>query len=314
MRKLHATKDGRFFNPWPGGSRASYLGLVKWLLFSRNKYRAEKKKEATFTVVKPDFKRLEASGKDYLVWLGHSTVLLKIAGKVLITDPVFWDVNPFIRRKTPLPIDPVSLPKIDFCLISHGHLDHLNTKSIRFLRDHSDPAFITGPGFRSLLKRLGTEKNIVLDWWEEHRANGLKITSLPAQHWSKRGFFDTNRMLWCSFLIEKNGFKYYWIGDSGYFGGFKEIGVEFGPMDILLVPIGAYEPRWFMKRNHLNPEEALQAARDLLAKRVIPIHWGTFDLSDEPLWLPLRRLKEIYDPQKDAPLTILGHGEDFIIS
>ncbi len=316
MTKPLKDQNNRFSNPWMRKRRFIYLDLIKWKFLSKNPYKEEKKKPVSFTVLKPDFIGLEKdTGHDYMVWLGHSTVFMRINKMRIITDPVFWDVTRFIKRKTPFPVDPTELPKIDFVLISHSHYDHLNTKSIEFLREKHDPVFVSGPGYEDYFKSLNITKYKTLVWWEEFSTNDsdIKIISLPAQHWSKRGFFDTDKMLWMGFLIKGGGKAYCWIGDSGYFDGFKEIGRRFGPMDILLAPIGAYEPRWFMKMNHLNPEEALKAARDLRARLVIPIHWGTFDLSDEPLWLPIKHLREIHDSKKDPALKILEHGGSFVV-
>ncbi|MDO8426847.1 MAG: MBL fold metallo-hydrolase [Deltaproteobacteria bacterium] len=309
----HRDKEGRFFNPWEPRRSSNYGGLIKWLVFSRNRFRAEKKKKVEFNTLCPDFKSLDGAGKDYFVWLGHSTVFMRLGKKAVLTDPVLWDVNFMIKRKTPLPVKPEDLPKIDYCLVSHSHYDHLNTKSINYLKERFDPLFITGPGYGDYFKSLGVTKRAELDWWEGLGAEGFKITSLPVQHWSKRSFFDTNRMLWCSFLIERGGRKYLWAGDTGYFEGFKDIGKDYGPIDMLFIPVGAYEPRWFMKRNHLNPEEAVMTARDLKARLTIPIHWGTFDLTDEPLWLPIKRLKEVIAQGNSPEFVIIEHGGHYIV-
>ena len=307
-KKLHHAEAVRFTNPWCAGCAArSRWDFLKWQL-SGNPYAKEKKKPVTFNVVRPDFKKLDASGKDYAVWLGHSTVLIKSNGKTILTDPVFWDVFFFIKRKTPLPIDPLGLPKIDFVLISHGHYDHLNTRTIEYLKERFDPVFITPLGYEEYFSSLGITKLTQLDWFENFEAGGIKITSLPVQHWSKRKLFGDNTMLWASYLMEAGNKKYYWVGDSGYYRGYKEIGEKFGPMDVFFVPIGAYEPRWFMKTYHMNPEEALQAAKDVSARTFIPIHWGTFDLTDEPLDFPIKRLKEIYEGKDNPVLKILDHG------
>lgn len=306
MENTHRGNDGRFFNPWIDKRKRVYADLLKWLVFSKNKYARAKKEPANFVVSRPDF---EALSGDYISWLGHSTVLIKTGGRTVITDPVFWNIGPLVKRKTPLPVSPLKLPHIDYVLISHGHYDHLNTPSIKLLKDKHDPFFVTGPGYEPYFKKHGITKHIELDWWEEYNDSRIKITSLPVQHWSKRSLFDTDRMLWCSYLINKDSFKYYWIGDTGYFDGFKKVGERFGPVDVLMAPIGAYEPRWFMKRYHVNPEEALAIAKDVKAKTFIPIHWGTFDLTDEPLWLPVRKLKEIYNGREDGPvLKLLEHG------
>ncbi|MBI5598213.1 MAG: MBL fold metallo-hydrolase [Deltaproteobacteria bacterium] len=327
--KKHHGKDGRFFNPWCPDCRRSTIEFLKWR-FSKNPYREEKKNEAGFDAVRPDFSSLDndtgragqlagpagppAGHAGYAVWLGHATVFIKAGGKAIITDPVLWDISFFLKRKTPFPVEPERLPHIDYVLISHGHYDHLDTKSVRFLKERFDPVFITAPGYESYFKSIGVSKHIALDWWEEYADGDLRIRALPVQHWSKRGLFDTDTMLWASFLIGHGSKKYYWIGDSGYFEGLKEIGEKFGPMDVMFAPIGAYEPRWFMKTYHMNPEEALQAASDARAKVFIPIHWGTFDLTDEPLSQPLERLRGAYK-EGNGPLAlkILGHGGHIVV-
>lgn len=314
MHRPHRDKEGRFYNPWEPGRRGSnFSGLIKWIFFSKNRFKDEKKKKTEFTVVPPDFKYLDSTGKDYFVWLGHSTVFMRLGGKAVLTDPVLWDVNFLVRRKTPLPVLPEGLPPIDICLISHNHFDHLNTKSVKYLKKTSDPLFVTGPGYGDYFRSIGVTKTLELDWQESREVEGIKITSLPVQHWAKRSFSDFNRMLWCSFLVERQGRKYLWVGDTGYFEGFKEIGKDYGPIDVLFIPVGAYEPHWFMKKNHMNPEEAVEAAKDLRAKLAIPIHWGTFDLTDEPLWLPIKRLKEVLAESNSPEFRILDHGGSYVV-
>lgn len=307
LEKAPQDEEGRFYNPWQERRGHSFLDFLKWQL-SKNPFAGEKKNEAGFAAVRPDLKALAAAEGDWFAWLGHSTVLMRVGGSVIITDPVFWDVSFFIKRKAPFPTAPEDLPKVDFVLISHSHYDHLNTASVRFLKERSDPVFITGPGYSGYFRKLGVSKHIEINWSQVYRADGLKITSLPVQHWSKRTVSDTDKLLWCSFLVEYGQKKYYWAGDSGYFPGFKQIGERYGPIDAVFLPIGSYEPRWFMKRNHMNPEESLRAAMDLLAKVFIPIHWGTFDLSDEPLREPLKKLKENYREDSGFTLKTLGHG------
>ncbi len=311
LRKAPVDKDGRFYNPWTGEAGGSFLDFLRWKL-SENPYAEEKRRGVSFPVARPDFDSLNAVDGDWFVWLGHSTVLMRTGARTIITDPVFWDVNFLIKRKTPFPVEPAGLPKIDIVLISHSHYDHLDTKSIKFLRDRDDPLFITGPGYEDYFESLGIRRRASLDWSEVYASEGLVITSLPSQHWSKRTPFDGNRKLWCSFLVEHSGKRYVWIGDSGYFPGFTDIGKKYGPVDVVFAPIGAYEPRWFMKKNHMNPEEALKAAGDLRGRIFVPIHWGTFDMSDEPLRLPVERLKEAYKEGDGPALMILGHGEHLI--
>jgi L-ascorbate metabolism protein UlaG (beta-lactamase superfamily) len=311
-RKMHHTQNGRFFNPWHPNSRRNFFDLLKWKLFSSNIYRDQKKRQIPFNVITPDISKLDQTSSDYMIWLGQSTILMKINAKVILTDPVFWNINFFLKRTIRLPIDPEKLPAIDYVLVSHGHYDHLDTRSIRFLRERSDPYFVSGPGYENYFRSIGTSKHIVLDWWDTYAKDDIILTALPVQHWSKRGLFDTDQMLWCSFLIEHGMKKYYWVGDSGYFEGYKEIGEKFGPIDVLLIPIGSYEPRWFMKTFHVTPEEAMLVAKEVRARYFVPIHWGTFDLTDEPLWLPILHLKEIYQGHTNPALKILEHGGHLI--
>ncbi|MBI5236225.1 MAG: MBL fold metallo-hydrolase [Deltaproteobacteria bacterium] len=308
-RKLHHQADGTFFNPWCDECRRGMLDFLYWKLVSTNRHAEQKKRPIAFQVHRPGFAALEAGEKDYTVWLGHSTVLIRANGIRILTDPVFGDINFLLKRKTALPIgSPEDLPAIHYVVISHNHYDHLDIASIRLLKKLFDPRFVTGPGYAGFFKTI-TDKHTTLDWWEAHEAEGVRITSLPAQHWSRRGVFDTNKMLWASYLVEGKGKRYFWAGDTGYFAAFREYGEKFGPFDAAFLPIGSYEPRWFMGVNHLNPEEALKTAVELRARIFIPIHWGTFDLTDEPLYLPIERLKEA---AKDAPnkprLKILDHG------
>ncbi len=307
-RKLHHKGDSTFFNPWCDECRRGISDFLYWKLVSTNRYAEQKKRPVILSARRPDFGVLEAGEKDYAVWLGHSTVLIRANGIRILTDPVFGDINFLMKRKTAFPLEPENLPAIHYVVISHNHYDHLDIASITLLKKLFDPQFVTGPGYGDFFKTI-TDKHITLDWWETHEAKGVRITSLPAQHWSRRGIFDTNGMLWASYLVEGKGKRYYWAGDTGYFPAFREYGEKFGPVDAAFLPIGSYEPRWFMGVNHLNPEEALKAAVELRARIFIPIHWGTFDLTDEPLYLPIERLKEA---AKDAPnkprLKILDHG------
>lgn len=307
MSRDHSTGDGRFTNPWRPGNERSVTDILRWFV-SPNPFRKEKKRVVRFPLERPDFRGLVDSDRDFIVWLGHSTVVIRTAGKTVITDPVFWNINPFIRRKTPLPVPPEEVPPPDVVLMSHGHFDHFNTRTLRYLRKSHDPVFVTGPGYGRYRRALGRAPHVELDWGEVFHINDLRITALPAQHWSRRGITDTNRALWCSYLLEGANGRYYWAGDSGYFDGFREAGREYGPFDAAMLPIGAYEPRWFMGPNHMSPGEAVRAAEELRARVFIPIHWGTFDLSDEPLTLPPEELLREYGGRKTPELVMLRHG------
>ncbi|QJA06402.1 hypothetical protein FVE67_06100 [Thermosulfurimonas marina] len=224
---------------------------------------------------------------DRVVFLGHGTVWLQVGDRALLFDPIFGPIGGVVRRRTPPPLSPEDLPRPDLVLISHAHLDHLDRASLRGL----------SPGFR-VICGLGAGRYLEgyavteLDWLDEVRTSGIRIVALPAQHWSQRTLFDHNRALWASYLVEIEGLRVFYGGDTGYFEGFREIGEEYGPFDLAFLPCGAYEPRELMAPFHLNPEEAVRAARDLRARLALPIHWGAYALGDEPPEAPPRLFAE----------------------
>jgi len=195
-------------------------------------------------------------------------------------------------------------------LISHSHYDHLDKETLRRLGN--TPLFLTPLGYNDWFARvLPGARVIELDWFETFAHQGISFCLLPAQHWTKRTPWDTNRRLWGSWLIQGKERKVFFSGDSGYFFGFMEYGEKFGPLDAALLPIATYEPRWFMKDHHMNPEEAVKAFLDLRAKVLIPQQWGVFDLTDEPLDLPPQAFRQAANAagldEDRAPL--LHHGQ-----
>jgi L-ascorbate metabolism protein UlaG (beta-lactamase superfamily) len=216
-----------------------------------------------------------------------------------------------------------ALPPIDAVLMSHDHYDHLDSRTIRRLaRMHrSDITFVAPVGYTSWLRRRGARTIHEMDWWESvtlgsgNRA--CTITACPAQHWTRRTPFATNRRLWAAYAIDAGpGAKIYFGGDSGWCDAFAETGKRAGPFDVTLMPIGAYEPRWFMRPAHMNPEEAVAAWQQLGGRgRLVPMHWGTFILTDEPVLEPPARLRAAWQGAgcPDGGLSILRHGETLII-
>jgi len=220
---------------------------------------------------------------DFIVWLGHATFLIQIDGLRILTDPVLGKI-PMTPRLAPLPIDPAKL-EVDVILISHGHFDHLDLPSLSMLDVYGKQTRLIVPlGLASYLKKGANVTE--LGWDESIEVDSLRITALPASHWHRRGVRDFNRALWCSFAIEGNGRTIYFAGDSALDGHFEEIARRYPAMDIALMPIGAYDPPEVMRTNHMNPEEAVQAAEILGAGMMIPYHYGTFKLSDEPIGEP----------------------------
>lgn len=232
---------------------------------------------------------------DRMWWIGHSTTLVCLADKMILTDPVFSKrVSPVQfagpKRRTPPALLVEQLPQIDFTVISHSHYDHLDYQSMKKLITRFPNMVIMVPlGLKRKLQRWGAKQVIELNWWDFVTINGITFTAVPARHWSNRGIFDTNKSLWCGWVIQSNvtdkkqSKTVYFMGDTGYSSSLKEIGERFRCIDLAMIPIGAYAPRWFMHLQHIDPKQAVQLYDELNCHCAIAIHWGTFELADEPL-------------------------------
>lgn len=234
-----------------------------------------------------ELKSVDSLTRNSIVWLGHNSFLMNMGGVTLILDPVFGNI-PFVWRKSRLPLDKNEFKGVDLLLVSHDHYDHMDRKSIKLLaKNNNHIQIVIGLGFEKLLRKwLPYPKINEMGWYQQLDFKGIKITFLPSQHWSKRGANDSAKRLWGAFLIEADGIKVYYSGDTGYADHFKEIKELFGKIDYALIGIGAYKPRWFLERNHLSPIEALKASQQMEARVTIPMHYGTFKLSEEPLFDP----------------------------
>lgn len=240
-----------------------------------------------------------------LNWLGHAAVLIKSGNRYLLTDPaLIGRASPFSfvgpERFFPSPIAPADLPELEAVIISHDHYDHLSYQTLKAIH-HKVKQFFVPLGVGASLRRWGIpeEKIIEMDWWQEHKGEGLSITAAPAQHFSGR-YMQRNNTLWASWAINFDGHRIYFGGDSGFFEGYREIGQKLGPFDISFMPIGAYDKAW--QAIHLNPEEALQAHELLQGGVFLPIHWGTFNLAPHSWYDPMERLA----PQaKEADIRLL---------
>ncbi len=233
-----------------------------------------------------------------VTWVGHSTLLVQMDHVSFLTDPI-WSkrASPLSfagpRRMVPPGVALEDLPPIDFVLVSHNHYDHLDLDTLEALAERDpDTRFVVPLGNAQLLRGRGVERIEELDWGESLVHRGVRIHCLPAQHWSLRGLRDERRALWASWAVTGDERRFYFGGDTGYFPGLAAIGAALGPFDLAAVPIGAYLPVAMMKPSHLDPEEALQAGRELRARRALAVHFGTFELADEPLDEPPRRFLE----------------------
>lgn len=261
--------------------------------------------------------------KTTLTWIGHATILLQVGGVNVLTDPHFsrraspvqW-AGP--ERVVPPGISLTDLPPIHAVVISHDHYDSLDTGTIRALHDReggADTLFIVPLGLKKWFEELGVRNVVEMDWWERLERSGLAVTAVPVQHWGKRSPFSRNENLWAGWVVQAGDFRFFFAGDSGYCPHFKEIGEKLGPFDLAAIPIGAYEPRWFMKAHHMSPEEAVQVHLDVRSRKSVAIHWGTFILTDEPLDEPPRRLSRALDAKGIArdSFVVLRHGETMML-
>jgi N-acyl-phosphatidylethanolamine-hydrolysing phospholipase D len=232
-----------------------------------------------------------------VTWIGHATLLLQLDGVNVLTDPQ-WSAraSPLSfagpRRLMPPGIAFEDLPPIHVVVISHDHFDHLDLPTVKRLAEVHHPRFYVPLGLKAWLADQGIADAVELDWWESRRERGLTLTCLPVQHWSARSFFELNRRLWAGWAIAGRDRRVFFSGDTGYYAPyFREVGARLGPFDLAAVAIGAYDPPAIMRLTHTTPEEALQVFADVRAQRFVAMHWGTFDLSEEPLDEPPRRLE-----------------------
>jgi len=281
LRAPHRNPDGTFFNPWRP-LEPSFGDFLRWR-FSSNPY--DKSATPVLPRVANDglsFAGTQASAE--LTWVGHATVAIHDGDDVVLTDPHFSE-RALLPKRVVAPGVPIeAIPADAFAVVSHSHYDHLDAWTVENLP--ASVGWYVPLGMASFFRERGRTDVTELDWWQSAKRGRWTITCLPSQHWSRRSLGDTNETLWCAWLLDSGEYRYFFAGDTGYFAGFAAFGNQFRPIDVALLPIGGYEPRWFMRGQHMDPAEAYQAFRDLGARLLIPIHWGTFDLTDEPLDLP----------------------------
>ncbi len=293
----------------------SPLAVAKWML-ERNPQRAEKQADPYRLPVQQTEAFLHGT-EDVVVWLGHASFYVRLSGLSLLIDPVLGKL-PYGKRLSALPLDPTALKGLDYILVSHAHYDHCDKPSLRQLQAQNPQAqLLTSLGMDKLLTAwLPGAAVQAAGWYQQYRTDArLRVTFVPSRHWSNRSLGDVNETLWGGFVLQAGGRQVYFSGDSGYGSHFGEIGQLFPNLDVALMGAGAYAPRWFMGPNHQDPAQAVRAFHDTGAKLFVPMHYGTFDLSDEPLGEPARLLASYRDTgQLQDNLRLLAAGEslDFL--
>lgn len=286
--------DGKFVNSIPTnvGAPGKFCEMVFKYLAGGQK---DRKPSIQLPIVSSD-KNLNGTltGSLQFIWLGHSSVLLELEGKRFLFDPVFSERASFVKwygpkRFHPVPLSIDAIPSLDAIIISHDHYDHLDKSAIKNLSNRK-VHFYVPLGIGRLLEKWGVqESNIIeFDWWDEINVSNIKIISTPARHFSGRGLFDTNKTLWCSWVLKGKHKSVYFSGDTGIMSEFKEIGDKYGPFDVTFIKIGAYDELW--PDIHINPEQAIEAHERVRGNALVPIHWATFDLGLHSWYEPAERL------------------------
>ncbi|HYF41808.1 MAG TPA: MBL fold metallo-hydrolase [Ramlibacter sp.] len=330
--KPHHTREG-FRNNYTGQVNKPLADLLRWR-WQAWRDDLPRPPERPVESVMPELARLQANSAagrmspaapaarqvPSVTWIGHATALVQSGGLNILTDPVFSErASPvqFLgpRRAQPPGIALADLPPIDVVVVSHSHYDHLDRLSVVQLDERSGgrTLFLVPLGNKPWMEQMGVRQVVELDWWQSHVHQGVEFHLVPVQHWSARSLGDRNQTLWGGWAVFAPDLHWYFSGDAGYSRDFADTGERFGQrgFDLALLAIGAYEPRWFMQPQHINPAEAVQAHRDLGARQSLGIHWGTFSLTDEPLDQPPRDLAQARQAAglADADFFVLKIGQ-----
>ncbi len=299
MKKIEKSsqyKDGKFVNYKNEFEMSFSLGIMWDFLFANN----DRKPDKDLPRKEIDFEQIKNAKTDELkiTWVGHSSQIINIDGKIILTDPIYENTTVFMgpsRYNGDVPLKFENLPEIDLVVISHNHYDHLNSGTIEEIHPKVKK-FLVPLMVGAQLEKIGVprEKIKEMDWWDEVELfENFNVAFTPTQHFSGRGLFDRDETLWGSFVIEGPHHKIYFSGDSGYFEGFKQIGEKYGPFDDTLMECGAYNEKW--QNIHRLPEESVQAHIDLQGKIMQPMHWGTFDLALHAWYDPMMRVAKVAD-------------------
>lgn len=307
----HHGSEG-FINPVGLGRQGRFWQIMKWKFFSQNRFRKFYDDEPV-TPITIDWETVKNHQHTSITFLKHASVVINDRGRFIMVDPVYSDIFWFIKDYSPLNFDPRTIPEPQHVLITHGHYDHLDIESLGYLKKNTH--IVTPLGYDQHFSELGMTNRTRLDWYEKYSDGKQEITLLPCNHWTMRNpISGPNRSLWGSYLIKtSSGYTIYISGDTAYFDGFEQLGQEFD-IDLAVFNVGAYEPRWFMAPSHMNPRETVQAFKELNARKLLVVHWGTFRLGNEPVHFPPLQVKEELEKEglRDR-LVDLKHGQTFFI-
>ncbi|GAB3036820.1 MBL fold metallo-hydrolase [Bowmanella dokdonensis] len=309
-------KNGKFDNPHIVDPEKTVFGFLKVKYFGDVPFADQSEQTDRIRLAETFVDLRQKSDRPRVTWLGHSSFLISIGDLHILTDPILTDrASPVSfagpKRLAPLPYSFEDLPQIDHVVISHNHYDHLDQPTIEALGQ--GPVYHVPLGLKAWFDDIGLQKARVeeYDWWQTRQLAGLTLTATPTQHWSARSLFDRRETLWAGWHLAVGNFSVWFAGDTGYNSyDFVETGRRFGPVDLALIPIGAYSPRDFMKPYHVNPAEAVKIHQEVQAQFSIGMHWSTFQLSAEPLDEPAQLLDQAMASQPDvAPFVTLAIGE-----
>ena len=328
--KAHHTPTG-FKNNYTQQVNKSFGDFLRWQWES---WGLDKTASSPTPSVQADLALLKTPTAPTVTWIGHATALVQANGLNVLVDPIFSEraspVQIFGPKRAQAPgVAMADLPAIDVVLISHNHYDHLDRISVAQLDEKAKAAgkttlFIVPLGLKAWFNGIGIDTVVELDWWQQHDLNGVEFHLTPVQHWSARSINDRSATLWGGWAVLGADFHWYYAGDTGYSRDFADTAKQFAPrhtevlgggFDLALVPVGAYEPRWFMSQQHVNPMESVRIHQDVGAKRSIGVHWGTFALTDEPLDQPPRELaiarQALGVTEADFGLLAIGESRQF---
>ncbi len=314
MKRMNPERSYGKFICCDGLNHEWFMPVVKTFIHSVKAFfsSSDIKENISDLIQKPTFQT--RSEVPVITWIGHSTFLIQVAGKNILTDPIFGSLSFIFRRLIPAVVKVQDLPPIDYVLISHNHFDHMDSQALLQLKQQFPLMKILVPmGDKEWFDRHLFPKVSEHMWWDEIVEQDLKFTFLPANHWSQRTLFDKNRSLWGSWMLQVANFKLYFAGDTSWGPHFEQIGAEFENIDVALLPIAPGEPRSWMKSSHIDAKEAVQAFIKLKAKMFIPMHWGTYHLGFDDFSAPITLLKQSWQDMKNQllgkQLKIMKFGE-----